>query len=211
VTSRYAVSPTGPAEPSPDRNPGADARTLAELRQLGGRPVLIKGATILSQDPAVGDYAPGDILIRDGKIAQVGEKLTSQAGEAVVIDAAGTIAVPGFVDAHVHAWEGQLRGAAPTLDFGGYLGFTAFGYGPHYRPHDNYIGTLATALVALAFAYVGNVDTVLVAGQVRKWRGKLTGHNMDAVAAQVLASRDYLFAASGQRADALADAGTAPL
>ena len=97
----------------------------------------------------MGDYATGDILIRDGKIAQVGGDLTRQAAEAVVIDAAGTIAVPGFVDAHVHAWEGQLRGAAPTLDFGGYLGFTAFGYGPHYRPHDNYTGTLATALVAL--------------------------------------------------------------
>jgi 5-methylthioadenosine/S-adenosylhomocysteine deaminase len=149
VTSQYATSPGGPAEPALGRDTGADVRTLAELRQPGGRPVLIKGATILSQDPAVGDYATGDILIRDGKIAQVGADLTRQAAEAVVIDAAGTIAVPGFVDAHVHAWEGQLRGAAPTLDFGGYLGFTAFGYGPHYRPHDNYTGTLATALVAL--------------------------------------------------------------
>ncbi len=34
---------------------------------------------------------------------------------------------------------------------------------------------------------------------------------MNAVVAQVLASRDYLFAASGQRADPLADAGTFPL
>ena len=181
----------------------------------------------------MGDYATGDILIRDGEIAQVGADLTRQAAEAVVIDAAATIAVPGFVDAHVHAWEGQLRGAAPTLDFGGYLAFTAFGYGPHYRPHDNYTGTLATALVTLRLFDVypsadlwefarreglwmsnemgSHIDTVLIAGQVRKWRGKLTGHDMNAVAAQVLASRDYLFAASGQRADALADAGTSPL
>ena len=149
MTSQFATSPAGLAEPSPGRDASADARTLTELREPSGRPVLIKGAIILSQDPAVGDYAAGDILIRDGKIAQVGEDLARQAGEAVVIDAAGTIAVPGFVDAHVHAWEGQLRGAAPTLDFGGYLNFTAFGYGPHYRPHDNYTGTLATALVAL--------------------------------------------------------------
>src|ERR1019366_1006850 len=78
----------------------------------------------------------------------VAEELAA-AGEAVVIDAAGTIAVPGFVDTHVHAWEGQLRRAVPMLDFGAYLSFTAFGYGPHYRPHDNYVGTLATALVAL--------------------------------------------------------------
>ncbi len=99
-----------------------------------------------------------DILIRDGKIAQVGEDLARKAGEAVVIDAAGTIAVPGFVDAHVHAWEGQLRGAAPTLDFGGYLSFTAFGYGPHYRPHDNYVGTLAAALVALDAGITTIVD-----------------------------------------------------
>ena len=71
-------------------------------------------------------------------------------------------------------------------------------------------GTNAVATVT-AFAHAGNVDTVLIAGQVRKWRGKLTGHDMNAVAAQVLASRDYLFAAGGQRADALADAGTSPL
>jgi 5-methylthioadenosine/S-adenosylhomocysteine deaminase len=99
VSSQYATSPTGPAEPAPGRDTSADARTLAELRRLRGRPVLIKGAIILSQDPAVGDYAAGDILIRDGKITQVGEDLARQAGETVVIDAAGTIAVPGFVDA----------------------------------------------------------------------------------------------------------------
>ena len=68
-------------------------------------------------------------------------------------------------------------------------------------------GTNAVATVT-AFAHAGNVDTVLVAGQVRKWRGELTGHDMNAVAAQVLASRDYLFAASGQRADILNGVGT---
>jgi cytosine/adenosine deaminase-related metal-dependent hydrolase len=71
-------------------------------------------------------------------------------------------------------------------------------------------GTNAVATVT-AFAHAGNVDTVLVAGQIRKWRGKLTGHDMNAVAAQVLASRDYLFAASGQRAGTLTDVGTSPL
>jgi hypothetical protein len=33
---------------------------------------------------------------------------------------------------------------------------------------------------------------------------------MNAVAAQVLASRDYLFATSGQRPDVLTDIGTSP-
>ena len=73
MTSQFATSPAGPAEPAPGRDASAEARTLAELREPSGRPVLIKGAIILSQDPAVGDHAAGDILIRDGKIAQVGE------------------------------------------------------------------------------------------------------------------------------------------
>ena len=199
----------------------------------------------------MGDYTAGDILIRDSKIAQVGEDLARQAGEAVVIDAAGTIAVPGFVDAHVHAWEGQLRRAVPTLDFGAYLSFTVFGYGPHYRPHDNYVGTLATALVALDAGITTIVDNshnsrnpehssaaveALIDSGIRgvhasgapvgadlpTWpadvtrlrseyftsEDQLVTDDMNAVAAQVLASRDYLFAASGQRADTLTDVGT---
>jgi hypothetical protein len=86
--------------------------------------------------------------------------------------------VPGFVDAHVHAWEGQLRGAGPTLDFGGYLRFTAFGYGPHYRPHGNYVGTLATALIALDAGTTTIVGTGLTpsgAGCARRGGGQGAG------------------------------------
>jgi 5-methylthioadenosine/S-adenosylhomocysteine deaminase len=71
-------------------------------------------------------------------------------------------------------------------------------------------GTNAVATVT-AFAHPGNVDIVLVAGQVRKWPGKLTGHDVSAVVAQAVASRDYLFAAGGQRPDVLAGNGTSPL
>jgi hypothetical protein len=42
-------------------------------------------------------------------------------------------------------------------------------------------------------------------------RGELTGRDMSAVVAQAVASRDYLFAASGQRPDVLAGDGASPL
>ena len=42
-----------------------------------------------------------------------------------------------------------------------------------------------------------NVSTVLVAGQVKKWRGKLLGHDMDRLRMDLEASRDYLFNAAG--------------
>ncbi len=112
--------------------------------------LLVSGATIVSVDPKIGVVATGDILVRADTIVDVGPDLASRAAaDATVIDARGTIAIPGFVDSHVHAWEGQLRGAGPMVDFGEYLGLTAFGHGPAYRPEDSFAGTLATALRAL--------------------------------------------------------------
>lgn len=136
--SNYAApadgTAAGPGVSARDRR--ADAQVLASLQAADpNRAILITGGTLLTQDPAAGDRTTGDILVRDGKIAAIGADLSASAGDgAVTIDASDAIVLPGFVDSHVHAWEGQLRGTAPTLDFGAYLGFTAFGYGPHYRP-----------------------------------------------------------------------------
>lgn len=57
---------------------------------------LIKGASLLGEKTA-------DILIRGGKIAEVGENL--QAAEAQIIEAKGLIALPGLVDLHTHLRE----------------------------------------------------------------------------------------------------------
>jgi 5-methylthioadenosine/S-adenosylhomocysteine deaminase len=127
----------------------ADARVRESLTRQGtGAAILIKGGCVLTQDAAVGNLETGDVLVHDGKIIKVAPSIVEHR-ETAVIDATDAIVVPGFVDAHVHAWEGQLRGTAPVLDFPAYLTYTRGGYAPHYRPHDNYIGTLATALVAL--------------------------------------------------------------
>nr|MBQ8251879.1 dihydroorotase [Lachnospiraceae bacterium] len=63
---------------------------------------LIQGGTIV--DPYKGAMYQKDILIKDGKIAEIGEKIDiSGCGEDVqVIDAAGKKIGPGLVDVHVH-------------------------------------------------------------------------------------------------------------
>ena len=70
------------------------------------RRILLKGGTIVSMDPKVGDFVKGDLLIQGKKIAGVGASLPAS-GE--VIDASNTILIPGFVDCHRHSWEGVLR------------------------------------------------------------------------------------------------------
>lgn len=41
-----------------------------------------------------------------------------------------------------------------------------------------------------------NVESVLVAGQIRKWKGALVGQDVDALRSRILESRDYLFEAA---------------
>ncbi len=63
--------------------------------------VLVRQAHLL--DPRAGLNRPGDLLIRDGQIAALGEPGTLDAPEGCeVIEAQGLHAFPGFVDPHVH-------------------------------------------------------------------------------------------------------------
>lgn len=59
--------------------------------------ILLRGGTLLTM---AGKPFVGDILIRDQKIAAVGEHLSCETEE--VIDAAGSYVMPGLVDAHSH-------------------------------------------------------------------------------------------------------------
>lgn len=52
---------------------------------------------------------PGDLLVRDGLVVAVGRVEPEQAGGADVVDVAGGLVAPGFVDAHVHVVQGGLE------------------------------------------------------------------------------------------------------
>jgi imidazolonepropionase-like amidohydrolase len=61
-------------------------------------PIVIQNATILTVTKGT---LNGSVLIRDGKIAEVGEKVAVPAG-AKVIDASGQFVMPGIIDCHSH-------------------------------------------------------------------------------------------------------------
>jgi dihydroorotase len=89
-------------------------------------------------DPAAGVDAPRDILLKDGKVAEVAApgKL-KQANGAETLDAAGFVVAPGLIDIHVHLRE-PGQGYKETIATGTAAaaagGFTAVAAMPNTTP-----------------------------------------------------------------------------
>lgn len=88
---------------------------MVESQSVGGRAnlptrneVVIRNATILTMDGALGDVAAADIHIRDGEIVAIAASLSAPGAEE--IDATGCVILPGFIDTHWHLWNGLFRG-----------------------------------------------------------------------------------------------------
>ncbi|MEV0485718.1 amidohydrolase family protein [Streptomyces sp. NPDC050508] len=108
---------------------------------------LLTGGTVVSMDPAVGDLERGDVLIEDGVIVEVAERV--DAPDAEVIDATDRIVLPGFVDNHRHSWQTAFRGVGADWTFPEWALAMHGTVKPHYRPEDVYAGTLLGRLEAL--------------------------------------------------------------
>jgi len=124
--------------------PGTDFRVAPSGRKL------IKGGTVLSMDPKIGELAVGDILIDGDEIIAVGRDLSADGAE--VFDATGMIVMPGFVDSHRHIWEGVLRNIGTDVPLEGrtsYISFVLHKLAPAFRPEDAYVGNLVSALGAI--------------------------------------------------------------
>ncbi len=68
--------------------------------------VLIAGVRLY------GEGEPTDLLLADGEIVQMGERLS--APDAELLDGTGLIALPGFVDLHTHGGHGA-HSSPPTI------------------------------------------------------------------------------------------------
>jgi 5-methylthioadenosine/S-adenosylhomocysteine deaminase len=108
---------------------------------------LLSGGTVVSMDPAVGDLDRGDVLIQDGVIVDVAERIDAPGAE--VIDATDRIVLPGFVDTHRHTWQTAFRGVGADWTFAEYLAAIHGRLRPRYRPEDVYLGNLVGRLEAL--------------------------------------------------------------
>ncbi len=111
-----------------------------------GERMLLKGGTVISMDPNVGDFETADVLIEGPVIAAVEPTIEAS---AEVIDASSMIVMPGFVDTHRHMWQGALRNILPNGVLGDYMRDITGTARDVFRPEDAYIGDLVIALGAI--------------------------------------------------------------
>jgi cytosine/adenosine deaminase-related metal-dependent hydrolase len=121
---------------------------------------LIRGGTVLSMDAAIGDLPRGDVLIEDDKIVAVQPDIGADAAvlDATVLDAAGDIVIPGFVDTHRHTWEAAIRGCAPNATLDDYFVEVLDTFAPVYRAEDVHASNVAGALECLNAGITTLVD-----------------------------------------------------
>src|SRR5215510_161703 len=115
---------------------------------------VVRGAHVLTMDPALGDLPTGDVHVRDGAIVAVGATIAAAGADA--IDGRGMICMPGFVETHWHLWTSLLRPIVRADDGRyGYFPVTAR-LGPHFTPQDSY----RSVRLGLAQALSSGITTV---------------------------------------------------
>jgi cytosine/adenosine deaminase-related metal-dependent hydrolase len=105
--------------------------------------ILLRDATIVSMDPAVGDFDCANLLIDGTRIAAVGRGLNADGAE--VVDMRGRILAPGFVNAHMHTWQTALRSVASNWTLLEYFRWMHAGLATKFAPEDIGIATLVGA------------------------------------------------------------------
>ncbi|MDX3072760.1 amidohydrolase family protein [Streptomyces sp. MI02-7b] len=124
---------------------------------LPGRPVLLRGGTVLPMDDRRQVLHNTDVLVLRDRIAAVGPDLPAPDG-AVVVDATGGIVMPGMIDTHRHMWQTAMRGYGADWTLTQYFVWYYLESGRLFRPEDIHAGNLLAALEAVDAGVTTVVD-----------------------------------------------------
>src|SRR3954465_12208913 len=122
-----------------------------------GRPVLLRGGTVLPMDGARSVLTGTDVLVLDDRIAEVGPNLVAPDG-AVVIDASDGIVMPGMIDTHRHMWQTAMRGYGADWTLTQYFVWYYLEHGKKFRPQDIAAGNRLASIESLDAGVTTTVD-----------------------------------------------------
>jgi len=121
------------------------------------RPVILRNGLVLTMDDSHTMVSGGDVLVVDGRIAEVGTGLTAPDG-ALEIDATGGIIMPGMIDTHRHMWQTAMRGYGADWTLTQYFVWYYLESGKLFRPEDVYAGNLLSAIESIDAGVTTTVD-----------------------------------------------------
>src|SRR3989338_4627930 len=104
--------------------------------------ILIKSATVVTQNPNREIIENCDILIDSNAVVSVGRGLKTQDSKPETIDARGKIAMPGLINSHTHVAMTLLRGLGEDLPLQRWLNEKIWPAEAKLKPDDVYRGTL---------------------------------------------------------------------
>ncbi len=122
-----------------------------------GRPVVLRGGTVLTMDDAHTVLTDADVLVTGDRIAAVGPRLQAPEG-ALEIDASGGIVMPGMIDTHRHMWQTAMRAYGADWTLTQYFVWNYLEHGRKFRPEDIRAGNLVSAWEALEAGVTTSVD-----------------------------------------------------
>lgn len=114
--------------------------------------LLIRGATVF--DAVQSRPYRADVLVRDGRIAQIGRDIGHD-GQAMLVDAEGLALLPGLFDVHVH-WTPAMSPSSSALVSNAYLAsgvttLTDFHQAPEaWQPRRDWLEALVSPRVRFA-------------------------------------------------------------
>ena len=132
----------------------ASRRAQAQGTGRVGR-TLLRGGTVMTLD---GDWTPftGDVLIENGRIRDIAPEIAIE--DAEIVECAGKIVMPGFIDTHHHMWEGAFRSSGTDQMLNDYFLEKLVAVSPHLTPDDVYIANRLSALAALNAGITTTLD-----------------------------------------------------
>ena len=113
--------------------------------------LVIHGARVVTVDPTLGEIANAVIVVRDGRIKEIGPRDQSRPLPPAhrTIDLSGHVITPGFVNVHTHTILTMVRGVAEDM-----------GFAPAYTPGVPH-GHEVTEDEAVALARLGAAECLL--------------------------------------------------
>src|SRR4051794_23126195 len=127
------------------------------MDSMDGRPVVLRGGTVLPMDDARQVLTGADVLVVDDKTAAAGPGLEAPEN-AVEIDATGGIVMPGMIDTHRHMWQTVMRGYGADWTLTQYFVWYYLEHGKLFRPEDVHAGNLLSAWDAIEAGVTTTVD-----------------------------------------------------